>query len=470
MDNGFLNDDFLLTTGLARRLYHGCARQQPVFDYHCHLPVQPIAENARFENLTQAWLAGDHYKWRAMRWNGVAERFCTGDASDEEKFFAWAATVPYTIGNPLCVWTHLELRRAFGVTAFLNPGTARRIYDECSEKLRSPGFSVRGLMRRFGVRAVCTTDDPADDLRHHRAIARSGFEVRVLPTFRPDRVAGAGDPVAYNLYLDRLAAAAGVDIRDYESLLDAVRKRHAFFHEHGCRLSDHGLETVCPEPCTGAEAAAVFAAVRAGRQPCAGDLLKLRSALLHEFGRMDAERGWTMQLHIGALRNNNSRKFAELGPDSGFDSIGDRPVARDLSRFLDALDREGRLPRTILYTLNPAFNEVLAAMAGNFQDGITAGKIQFGSAWWFLDQRDGMEKQMTSLAGMGLLRRFVGMLTDSRSFLSYPRHEYFRRTLCKLLGEWAALGEIPGDEELLMPMVADICFGNAQRYFGIEGI
>jgi len=468
MSDGFLHDNFLLSTGIARRLYHDHAASQPLFDYHCHLPPQQIADNHTFENLSQAWLAGDHYKWRAMRTDGVAERFCTGEASDEEKFGKWAETVPHAIGNPLYVWTHLELRRYFGVTGRLSPATARRIYQECGMMLRTPEFSARGMMRRMKVKAVCTTDDPADDLRHHRKIREEGFEIKVLPTFRPDKAMNTDDPAVYNAYLDTLAAAAGVDIRSYGSLVEALRKRHAFFHAQGCRLSDHGLETACAEEFTQAEIDTAFTAVRGGKTLARDQALKLKTALMLECGRMDCERGWVQQLHFGAMLNNNTRLFKSLGPDTGFDSIGDYAVARPLSRFLDHLDQEGRLPKTILYTLNPCANEILGTMLGNFQDGSVAGKMQFGSGWWFLDQRDGMSKQMTALANLGLLSRFVGMLTDSRSFLSYPRHEYFRRILCRLIGEWVEAGEAPDDEELLGKMVEDISFGNAQRYFGIE--
>lgn len=468
MTDGFLNDDFLLKTPFARDLYHGHAEAQPIFDYHCHLPPEDIAEDRTFDNLTQVWLYGDHYKWRGMRSNGVDERFCTGDATDEEKFMAWARTVPYAVGNPLYLWTHLELKRYFGVDTLLNPQTAETIYQTCAEKLRTPEFSVRNLMQRMNVRAVCTTDDPADGLEHHQAIAASGFEVRVLPTFRPDKAMAAEDPAVYNAYVDRLAAAADMDIGSYAQLLEALRARHAFFHEQGCRLSDHGLETAYAHPYTDSGVEKAFARVRGGSTLTTDELLALKSALMVEFGRMDHEAGWTQQLHFGAMRNNNTRLFNALGPDTGFDSIGDFEIGRALSRYLDSLDQTNQLPRTILYTLNARDNELMATMLGNFQDGTIPGKMQFGSGWWFFDQRDGMEKQMTALANLGLLSRFVGMLTDSRSFLSYPRHEYFRRTLCKLLGDLVDLGEIPGDMELLGPMVEGISFGNAREYFGIE--
>lgn len=465
--SAFLGDNFALTTPLARTLYHRWAAQEPIFDYHCHLPVRDIAENRQFDNLSRIWLAGDHYKWRGMRSNGVGERFCTGDATDQEKFNAWAATVPCTVGNPLFVWTHLELRRHFGITELLNPSSAARIYDHCNALLRTPEYSARSLMKRAGVRAVCTTDDPIDDLAWHNKIRADGFEVRVLPTFRPDKAMAFENLVACNAYLDSLAAVTGIDINSYNALLEAIDKRHAFFHANGCRLSDHGLESMPFCDSTQAQLAAAFDRARRGIELDPQSVATLKGALLVEFARMDHSRGWTQQLHIGALRNTNSRRFAALGPDTGFDAIADFTLARPLAAFLDALDRDDRLPRTILYTLNPVHNELIATMLGNFQGGEVAGKMQFGSGWWFMDQRDGMEKQMTALANLGLLSRFVGMLTDSRSFLSYPRHEYFRRILCKLLGEWAELGEIPADEQLLGPMVKAISFGNAERYFDI---
>jgi glucuronate isomerase len=468
MTDTFLNDDFLLATDVGRRLYHDHASGMPIFDYHSHLPVADIADDRVFENITQLWLAGDHYKWRAMRANGVDERFCTGDATDEEKFTAWAATVPYTVRNPLYVWTHLELKRYFGVQGvLLNPQTASDIYRRCSAQVQSKEFSVRNLLRRMRVKVVCTTDDPADDLRHHLKIARDGFAVNVLPTFRPDRAMNAADAVAYNAYLDRLGAAAAMDIRTYADLLTALDRRHAFFHETGCRISDHGMEAACAEEFTEREVADMFGRVRNGKDLAAGEVLKLKTALMLEFGRMDHLRGWTMQLHMGVIRNPNSRRMRELGPDTGFDTIGDYTVGLPLARFLDRLEEHGRLPRTILYNVNPADTDLLAALPGSFQDGVTPGKVQYGSSWWFLDQRDGMEKQLTALSNMGLLSRFVGMLTDSRSFLSYPRHEYFRRTLCKLLGEDVVRGEAPADLALLGGMVESICFNNAKGYFGI---
>jgi glucuronate isomerase len=466
----FIHDDFMLETDQARRLYHDHAEGLPIVDYHCHLPPDQIAADKRWANLTQIWLYGDHYKWRAMRSNGVPERLCTGDASDWEKFEAWAATVPYLLRNPLYHWTHLELARYFGIgDRLLSPATARGIWEEANAKLAEPSFSCRQIMRRSRVVLVCTTDDPVDSLAHHRAIAKlPNFGVKVLPTWRPDKGMAVENEAAFNAWTDKLAAAANVDVRDFTSFMQALRKRHDFFHEMGCRLSDHGLETVYAVPYTAAETAAIFAKVRARQALGEDEVLKFKSAMLHEFGVMDHAKGWTQQFHLGALRNNNSRMFAAIGPDTGFDSIGDFEVGRPLSRLLDGLDREGRLAKTILYNLNPRDNELLATMLGNFQDGSVPGKIQFGSGWWFLDQKDGMERHIEALSQLGLLSRFVGMLTDSRSFLSYTRHEYFRRILCNILGRDMARGLIPDDVDMVGGMVRDIAYHNAARYFGFD--
>lgn len=468
--DAFLTDDFLLESDAAVRLYHDHAARMPIIDYHCHLPPQQIAENRRFENMTQIWLNGDHYKWRAMRTNGVAERYCTGDASDWEKFQKWAETVPATLRNPLYHWTHLELNRPFGIRdRRLAPDTARDIWDRCNAKLALPDFSCRGIMRQMNVVLVCTTDDPADDLAAHAAIcADAGFSIRVLPTFRADRALGIDAPEAFGAWIDRLGAAAGVSLRRYDDLLEALQRRHEFFHQSGCRLSDHGLDAMYADDYTDSEVQAAFDAARGGRVPDAGAIRKFRSALLYELAVMDAKRGWTQQFHLGAQRNNNTRQFHALGPDTGFDSIGDLPVAQPLARFLDRLDREGRLAKTILYNLNPASNDVIATMLGNFQDGVTPGKLQFGSGWWFLDQKDGMQRQLESLSNQGLLSRFVGMLTDSRSFLSYTRHEYFRRILCNLLGDEMRRGLLPRDFELLGGLVRAVCYDNAADYFGFD--
>jgi glucuronate isomerase len=465
----FLTEDFLLQTKTARTLYHEHAAQMPIYDYHCHLPPQPIAEDHCFENLTQIWLYGDHYKWRAMRTNGVPERFCTGDATDWEKFEKWAATVPACIGNPLYHWTHLELRRPFGITGkVLNATTAKSIYEECSEMLRSPEFSVRNIMRKMNVKLVCTTEGPLDTLEHHKKIRASGFEVAIHTAWRPDPAMATEDTAKLNAFIDKLAGLCKTDISDFGEYIEALRKRHAFFHENGCRLSDHGLETAYAENYTGDEIEGIFTKIRAGKTLTLHEQLQFKSAMMFEFGVMDAERGWVQQLHLGALRNNCTRIFNKIGPDVGCDSIGDFEVARPLSKFLDRLDVQGRLPKTILYNLNPRDNALMATMIGNFQDGSAPGKMQFGSGWWFLDQKTGMEDQLRNLANMGLLARFIGMLTDSRSFLSYPRHEYFRRTLCNMIGNDVETGLIPADLDLLGKMVEDISYNNARNYFPME--
>ena len=459
----FIHDDFLLQSGAARDLYHGFAKDEPIFDYHCHLPQAHIADNHAFADIAEVWLGGDHYKWRAMRANGVPEKFITGNATPREKFDAWCATVPHTIGNPLYHWSHLELKRYFGIDAIISPATADSIWNAANERLRS--MRVHDILRDNKVAVICTTDDPADPLHDHRRVAALGIKTRVYPAFRPDKALGVDKPTAYNPWLDRLSIAAGVEIKNLDGLLAALKNRHDEFHAVGGRLSDHGLETALAEPCTHAEAAAIFDAARTGRAASPADWAKFGSFLMLEFGRWDAARGWTKQLHLGALRNNNRRLLSQLGPDTGFDSIGDFPQAASLSRYLDALDATGELPRTVLYNLNPADNYLFATMAGNFQDGTIAGKVQFGSGWWFLDQKEAMEWQMNALANLGLLSRFVGMLTDSRSFLSYTRHEYFRRALCELLGSKIERGEIPADMELVGGMVRNICFANARDYF-----
>ena len=463
------HDDFLLEGELAKRLYHEHAAPQPIIDYHCHLPPDRIATDHRFSTLTEIWLEGDHYKWRAMRSNGVAERFCTGDAPDFEKFQAWARTVPFTLRNPLWHWTHLEIKNPFGVTdRLLGPDTARSIYDECNQKLRE--LSTQALLRHFRVIAVCTTDDPTDTLEHHAAYRASpgSRHTRMFPTFRPDRALAADDPAAFVPWIERLEAASGRSIASYRDLLDALEARHTAFHELGCRLSDHGLERLYSADYTSEEVDGAFVRARRGQTLDPIQTAKYRAALLHDLALLDHARGWTQQFHLGAMRGNNTRQLRRLGPDTGFDSIGDEHQARPLARFLDGLDQKEKLAKTILYNLNPADNEVMATMIGNFQDGSVPGKMQWGSAWWFLDQLDGMKKQLDALSNLGLLSRFVGMLTDSRSFLSYSRHEYFRRLLCNLLGEDARRGLIPADEELLGGMVRAICFENARDYFGLD--
>jgi glucuronate isomerase len=462
----FLTDDFLLHSAPARQLYHEHAAQQPIIDYHCHLPPDQIAQNRQFENLTQVWLAGDHYKWRALRANGVPEHYITGDASDWEKFEKWAATVPYTVRNPLYHWTHLELRRYFGITELLTAESARRIWEQCNALLQTPEYRVQGLLTKMQVRVVCTTDDPADDLAHHQAIARQPFGTQVLPTFRPDK-AMTPEAADYPAYLARLGAAAGINIQTYEDLQAALRQRHDYFAAQGCRLSDHGLEHAYAADYTEAAVAAVFAKARASAVLAPAEVAQFKSAMLVFLAELDWEKGWTQQFHLGAMRNNNARALRQLGPDTGWDSIGDYPQGLALSRFLDRLDDQDKLTKTILYNLNPADNDLFATLIGDFQDGSVAGKMQLGSGWWFLDQKDGMEKQLNALSNMGLLSRFVGMLTDSRSFLSYPRHEYFRRILCNLLGRDVENGELPAEQlPWLGELVERICYGNARDYFG----
>jgi glucuronate isomerase len=466
----FITGDFLLENEPARRLYHDYARDMPILDYHCHLPPRQIAENHRFPNLTQIWLEGDHYKWRAMRANGVAEEYCTGGACDWDKFQKWAQTVPHTLRNPLYHWTHLELKRPLGISdRLLCPATARGIWEECNSKLACEEFSCRGILRQMKVVLVCTTDDPTDRLEHHAAIAADeSFPIRVLPTFRPDKALAVESPPAFNAWVERLEEASGVEVHDFEGFLEAIRRRHDFFHRMGCRLSDHGLETFYAQEADHAEVRALFRRLRRGNPLNGEERAKFKSVLLYELALLDHARGWTQQFHLGAQRNNNSRAFRALGPDTGFDSIGDLRYGRPLAQFLDRLDAQDRLAKTILYNLNPADNELLATMIGNFQDGSIPGKMQWGSGWWFLDQRDGMLKQLETLSNQGLLSRFVGMLTDSRSFLSYTRHEYFRRILCNLLGTEIARGLLPNDLEAIGQMVRNICYHNAAEYFGFD--
>ncbi len=471
MSTRFMTDDFLLQNDRAAALYHDHARDLPIIDYHCHLPPEQVAADHRFENLSQAWLQGDHYKWRAMRTAGVPERFITGDASDWEKFERWAWTAPQTLRNPLYHWTHLELKRPLGISGqLLSPETAREIWDRCNTKLTQPEFSCRGIMRQMNVELVCTTDDPTDSLDHHALIAADkSFPIQVLPTFRPDMGMAVANAEPFNAWVDKLTAISHVDIKDdYEAYLAALRHRHDFFHSMGCRLSDHGVATIVADPYTQPEVSTVFRRVRRGNELHQDEIRKFHSAMLYEFAVMNHEKGWVQQFHLGALRNNSTRLYRQLGPDIGCDSMGDYEIARPLSRFLDRLDQEERLTKTILYNLNPRDNELLATMIGNFQDGSTPGKMQFGSGWWFLDQKQGMEAQMNALSNMGLLSRFVGMLTDSRSFLSYTRHEYFRRILCNMLGTEMEQGLIPDDMDLVAPMVRAICYDNAKNYFGFE--
>ena len=467
MPKPFIHRDFLLQNDAARELYHQSAENQPIIDYHCHLDPRMIAENIQFKDLTEVWLGGDHYKWRAMRGNGIPEEYITGDRPSWDKFRKWAETVPYTFRNPLYHWTHLELSRVFGIDTLLKPETARAIFEECNEKLRTEAFRGQALIRKFNVEVVCTTDDPADDLRYHRAIAEKPFGTRVLPAWRPDKAMAIGAPQEYRAYLMRLEEAAGMDIRSYAQLLEALQKRHDYFAAMGCRLSDHGLDTFYAADYTASETEAIFRQVLDGRTPDAQQREKFYSAFLHDMAVMDCESGWTQQFHVGAIRNNNGKMFRSLGPDTGYDAIHDLPTAAAGHKFLDALAREDKLARTILYNLNPKDNEVFATMAYTFNDGTVPGKMQLGSGWWFLDQEDGMRKQLNALSSLGLLSRFVGMLTDSRSFLSYPRHEYFRRILCNLLGEDIENGRLPvGEMPAFHRMVRDISHDNAAAYFG----
>ena len=463
----FIHDDFLLETDTARDLYHRIAKDLPIIDYHCHLSPALMAADHRFRSITEIWLEGVHYKWRAMRANGVPERFCTGDASDREKFEAWARTVPDSLGNPLYHWTHMELRRPFGIETVLSPATARDVFDRANERLKEPAFTAMGLLKQFRVAVVCSTDDPTDSLEPHAKLAaRKDPDTQVYPTWRPDKAVLVEDRAAWTAWLEKLEKAAGASIGTWDALLAALEKRHTFFHERGCRASDHGLEVIDAEPFTDEVAAGPFARLRAGKALDPGEARVFRSALLHRLALLDHARGWVQQFHFGALRNANSRMRRQLGPDTGFDSVSDVGQARPLARFLDRLDETNQLAKTIVYNLNPADNEVMATVVGNFQDGSVPGKMQWGSAWWFLDQLDGMEAQIRTLANMGLLSRFVGMITDSRSFLSYPRHDYFRRLLCNILGEDVRRGRLPDDREALGKLVANVSFGNARDYFG----
>ena len=461
----FLNDNFLLTNRTAEHLYHDFAKQMPIIDYHCHLSPALIASDHQFKNLTQAWLQGDHYKWRAMRANGVNEKFITGDASDLEKFQKWGETAPYTMRNPLYHWTHLELQRYFGITTILNGDTASDIFEECSAKLQSAEYSVRNLLRKMNVKLVCTTDDPINDLQHHINLSKEDFEVAVLPAFRPDPAMNVDSPVNFNNYIHRLETADDTSISNYSDFLSALQSRHNFFATAGCNVSDHGLEQVYAEDYTSLEIEQIFSTILSGKELSLTDRNKFKSAMLIQFAQWDWEKSWVQQYHLGAMRNNNSRMLQQLGPDTGWDSIGDYSQGTALSKFLNKLDKEDKLAKTILYNLNPNHNALFATMTGNFNDGSVAGKIQFGSGWWFLDQKDGMIEQLNTLSNMGLLSRFVGMLTDSRSFLSFPRHEYFRRILCNLFGQEIEAGELPNDIKWIGKLVQDICYTNAKNYF-----
>ena len=464
----FLDQDFLLQSATAQTLYHQYAAEMPIIDYHNHLVPQQIADDHQFDNITQAWLYGDHYKWRAMRAHGVDEKYITGNASDEEKFMKWAETVPYTMRNPLYHWTHLELQRYFGVTEVLNSASAKRIYDHCAALLKTPEYSVKNLLLKMNVKVLCTTDDPIDDLGYHKQIKASGYSIKVLPTFRPDKAMAVDDIATFNAYVKSLAQVVGYGIQDLSTYKKAIGERHDYFHACGGRLSDHGLEHIYAEDYTEEHIAKIFGQLVSGANVSDHEKWKFKSAMLVYFAHLDHAKGWTQQFHLGALRNNNARLLGSLGPDTGFDSIGDFEQAKPLSKFLNHLDSTNQLAKTILYNLNPGDNELLATMTGNFQDGTIVGKMQFGSGWWFLDQKDGMERQINALSNMGLLSHFVGMLTDSRSFLSFPRHEYFRRILCNLMGQDVENGELPADMEWLGKLVKDISYTNASEFFNFE--
>ena len=466
----FIDEEFLLGSAAARRLYRKFARAEPIFDYHCHISPRDIAANRRFGDLFEIWLEGDHYKWRAMRSNGVAEKFITGDASPEQKFQAWARTVPQTLRNPLYHWTHLELRRYFGITDLLSEKTAARIWKQANARLATPALTAQGILKQFKVKVVCTTDDPVDTLEHHRAFARQGHPTRMLPAFRPDKALAVNAPASFNPWVEQLAAAANVDINGFGAFISALERRHDYFHAQGCRLSDHGLNHCFADFCSEKVAAGIFQKARQGEPVSALEQSQFASFMMIFFGRLDAKRGWTKQLHLGALRNNNTRLLTRLGPDTGFDAIGDFPQAQALAAYLDRLDAEKSLPKTIIYNLNPADNYVFASVIGSFQDGTVPGKIQFGSGWWHLDQKQGMEWQLDALSNLGLLSRFIGMITDSRSFMSYPRHEYFRRILCNLIGRDIQTGAIPDDDGLVGPLIRNICYTNAKKYLAFPGV
>ena len=460
--NGFLTEDFLLSNETAQRLYRQFAAPQPILDYHCHLSPRDIAENRRFRNLFEIWLEGDHYKWRAMRANGVPEKYITGDATPQEKFLAWARTVPYTLRNPLYHWTHLELQRYFGITDLLDERSAPSIWERANAML-SEGLTALAILQKFRVEVVCTTDDPIDDLRHHRAISSSNLPVQVFPAFRPDKALAIGD-AQFAPWLDQLAQTANVVVQNLKTFLQALHSRHDYFHALGCRLSDHGLNHCYATPCSERVAAEIFSKAREGRSITTEDEIQFASFMMLFFGRLDAEKGWTKQLHLGALRNVNTAARRKLGADAGFDTVGDFPQAQHLSAYLDLLAQENALPQMILYNVHPADTFQFATLIGCFQDGEKPGKIQYGSAWWFLDQKQGITAQIDALSNTGLLSRFIGMVTDSRSFMSYPRHEYFRRVLCDIIGQDVVRGELPDDDALLGRLIQDVCHGNAKRY------
>jgi glucuronate isomerase len=460
--NGFITEDFLLSNDPARRLYHQFAAAQPIFDYHCHLSPRDIAENRRFANLHEIWLEGDHYKWRAMRANGVPEKYITGDATPYEKFLAWARTVPYTLRNPLYHWTHLELQRYFGIAELLDEKSAPAIWERANATLAGE-LTAQGILQKFRVEVVCTTDDPTDDLRHHQAMAKSNLATRVFPCFRPDKALAVGED-AFVAWVEQLSRIANVDIRNLSALLQALQRRHDYFHSLGCRLSDHGLNHCYATPCSEQIAAEIFSKAREGRVISEAEHIQFASFMMLFFGRLDAEKGWTKQLHLGALRNVNTPARRKLGPDTGYDTVGDFPQARALAAYLDLLAQENSLPQMIVYNVNPSDTFQFATLIGCFQEGDKPGKIQYGSAWWFLDQKQGITAQIDALSNVGLLSRFIGMVTDSRSFMSYPRHEYFRRVLCDIVGRDVLRGELPNDDALLGRLIQDVCYRNAKEY------
>lgn len=462
----FIHEDFLLQSETAKHLYHNFAKSLPIIDYHCHLDPKMIANDHQFSSITELWLGGDHYKWRALRANGVPEKYITGDASDWEKFEKWAETIPYAMRNPLYHWTHLELKTCFGIDKVLNPDTAKEIFDECNAKLQLPEYSAKNLMLKYNVEAVCTTDDPIDSLEYHKQIRESGFKVKVLPTWRPDRAMAVESAAAFKTYIDTLSSVSGIRINSFKEIIEALLIRHKYFEEQGCRLSDHGMEEFYAEDYTEAEIEAIFSKVYGGTELCECEIKKFKSAMLVEFGKMDADTGWAQQFHYGVIRNNNTKMFKAIGADTGFDSITQVITAKNMAKYFDTLNSMDKLTKTIIYNLNPSDNTMLATMIGNFQDGSVPGKMQFGAGWWFLDQKDGMEQQMNALSLQGLLSRFVGMLTDSRSFVSYARHEYFRRIMCNLIATDVEKGEIPASEmSRIEQMVADISYYNAKNYF-----
>ena len=467
-ENIFITDDFLLYSEAAKTLYHHHAKMQPIFDYHCHLSPKDIAEDRQFDNLTQIWIEGDHYKYRAMRANGVDEKFITGEASPYDKFQKWAETVPYTLRNPLYHWTHLELKNYFGITTLLDANSAEEIYNEATALLQKPEYSVRNILRKMNVKVVGTTDDPTDDLQFHKKIKDDNFEIKVLPTFRPDKATEIEKGQAFVDWIKKLEQSVGFSITDFSKLIKALNNRHDFFHEMGCRVSDHGHNTFYSENYTAAEVDLIFQTAINGKSLSDLEINKYKSAVLFELASMNKAKSWVQQFHVGAIRNNNAKMLQELGPDQGFDSLGDLNMADSMSKFFGRLSQCDGLTKTIVYNLNPRDSEMFAAMAANFNDGKIAGKMQYGAAWWFLDQKDGIEKQLNVLSNFGLLSHFVGMVTDSRSFLSFPRHEYFRRILCNVLGDEIQKGELPNNMQLIGAMVENICYNNAFSYFEID--